>query len=760
MIINGVEYPVGTPTYTLDENFRCFRLAGLTTIAVQGDENSSAIILITPRYYKNLDLSTKEAWIRWSTEWLDDEGKPSQGKVNLIDFEIIEDKINYVWVLDIAQTYKNGRVNFGLGWESENWTFNAKGSCFEVQRFVESGEHYISPTIADLLQQEIDELNATVTELGNSKQDKTDPDLQTTDKTVVGAINGLNSDKADTSYVNEKDNNLQEQIDVIASSSDVVDVVGTYADLEAYDTSKLKNNDIVKVLQDETRGDAITYYRWVINQQTHEGSWNYIGSLGPYYTETQTNVLLAGKQDIIQKTGSGLDDEVDVVVGGIYQCLSNHDATQVHISGDTYFVKGHFYEYYGDHYYVRIDTQPMPVLPNNYVKLVTGEWLNETPPMAYPGIYQCTTTEYGFEEGYFYRSTTSDTWERLDVQPAPTTDQTYNSSSTNAQSGTAVAEAVEALTGTSAPTTSTVGYIGQFYIDTTNKITYQCIAVTAQGTTPETYEYTWTPYVRTISAAGIALTPDASGNVNIPYITSGGSGYGVVRLADKQVYGLDVLSPTGGYVVLYQQSNNEIISTPRAGYSNNRGAAVRAGSVDLYVKLCMTDGQGATWTDSEKNLCYDRTTIRKTTLDNVLVPNAMYDLGSTEQASLTLTLPTPNVPIDSKSVSQLKSSSLIKNIGDVYILTDNGILNSNSLPVVTGNWVIWNGTIWEKTIDNSCNDIYVAFKSGSTATTLTISGTYVGDTSYTPSANSICELSFKYICGTWVLTTKETATTV
>ena len=72
-----------------------------------------------------------------------------------------------------------------------------------------------------------------------------------------------------------------------------------------------------------------------------------------------------------------------------------------------------------------------------------------------------------------------------------TVDQTYNPTSTNAQSGTAVAEAVEALTGNSAPTTATVGYIGQFYIDTTNSKVYQCVEITAQGTTPETYTYTW-----------------------------------------------------------------------------------------------------------------------------------------------------------------------------------------------------------------------------------------------------------------------------
>lgn len=47
------------------------------------------------------------------------------------------------------------------------------------------------------------------------------------------------------------------------------------------------------------------------------------------------------------------------------------------------------------------------------------------------------------------------------------------------------------LTGSSAPTTSTAGMVGQFYINTSTGIAYQCVAVTPQGTTPETYTYTW-----------------------------------------------------------------------------------------------------------------------------------------------------------------------------------------------------------------------------------------------------------------------------
>jgi len=86
------------------------------------------------------------------------------------------------------------------------------------------------------------------------------------------------------------DNNLQGQIDAITVSSDVIDVVGTYADLQNYDTSHVKANDIIKVLQDSTHNDALSYYRWVITDNV--GAWVYVGSEGPFYTKSETETIL------------------------------------------------------------------------------------------------------------------------------------------------------------------------------------------------------------------------------------------------------------------------------------------------------------------------------------------------------------------------------------------------------------------------------------------------------------------------------------
>ena len=83
------------------------------------------------------------------------------------------------------------------------------------------------------------------------------------------------------------DNNLQQQIDAITASSDVTDIVGTYAELQAYDTSSLPPNSIIKVLQDESRDDETTYYRWVVTGGT--GTWVLIGEEGPYYTKGEAD---------------------------------------------------------------------------------------------------------------------------------------------------------------------------------------------------------------------------------------------------------------------------------------------------------------------------------------------------------------------------------------------------------------------------------------------------------------------------------------
>lgn len=107
----------------------------------------------------------------------------------------------------------------------------------------------------------------------------------------TGKLDKAIKDEADTRST--ADQEIWTEIEAIEASSDVVDVVGTYAELQAYDTSKLHDKDLIKVLQDETHDNAITYYRW----SKQANAFTYVGAEGPYYTCSETDALLGGKQD-------------------------------------------------------------------------------------------------------------------------------------------------------------------------------------------------------------------------------------------------------------------------------------------------------------------------------------------------------------------------------------------------------------------------------------------------------------------------------
>lgn len=127
---------------------------------------------------------------------------------------------------------------------------------------------------------------------------------------VNDLVNYYDKNETDTLIATEAetrdaaDLDLQGQIDAISSASDVVDVVGTYAELQAYDTSKLSDNDIVKVLTDETHDDAISYYRW--NDTTN--AFTYIGSQGPFYTKSETDATFVPQTRTVN--GKGLNSDV------------------------------------------------------------------------------------------------------------------------------------------------------------------------------------------------------------------------------------------------------------------------------------------------------------------------------------------------------------------------------------------------------------------------------------------------------------------
>ena len=69
--------------------------------------------------------------------------------------------------------------------------------------------------------------------------------------------------------------NVEQEVEELKNNPDVVDIVDTYQDLENYDTQRLTNNDIIRVLQDETHSGNSTYYRFTKNPDT----WTFIGEI-------------------------------------------------------------------------------------------------------------------------------------------------------------------------------------------------------------------------------------------------------------------------------------------------------------------------------------------------------------------------------------------------------------------------------------------------------------------------------------------------
>lgn len=143
-----------------------------------------------------------------------------------------------------------------------------------------------------------------ITELVNNAGYITSADLPTLeDLTTQAQMNAINSGATSvniaqiasntqaisTETLNRQnaDNGLQSQIDAIVASSDVFDIVGTYAELQAYDISTVPPNDIIKVLVDSTHNNAATYYRCI--ETNNVKSWSYIGSEGAYYTKSEAD---------------------------------------------------------------------------------------------------------------------------------------------------------------------------------------------------------------------------------------------------------------------------------------------------------------------------------------------------------------------------------------------------------------------------------------------------------------------------------------
>jgi hypothetical protein len=79
------------------------------------------------------------------------------------------------------------------------------------------------------------------------------------------------------------DSNLQSQIDSVNATQNVIDIVGTKAELDAYDKTKLHTNDKIEVLVDETQNSADVIYDW------NGSAWTIVGAKAAYYSKAEAD---------------------------------------------------------------------------------------------------------------------------------------------------------------------------------------------------------------------------------------------------------------------------------------------------------------------------------------------------------------------------------------------------------------------------------------------------------------------------------------
>lgn len=116
---------------------------------------------------------------------------------------------------------------------------------------------------------------------------------------------------------------VEDEVEELKNNPDVADIVDTYADLQAYDTQHLTDNDIVRVLTDEQHDGQSTYYRFTKNPDT----WTYIGAVGDYYTKGQVDDLLDDKQNVLT---AGANIQISA-----QNEISATDTTYTHFTGAT-----------------------------------------------------------------------------------------------------------------------------------------------------------------------------------------------------------------------------------------------------------------------------------------------------------------------------------------------------------------------------------------------------------------------------------------
>ena len=115
------------------------------------------------------------------------------------------------------------------------------------------------------------------------------------DRVEQSATYLYNSISAESARAVSAEQGLQQQIDVIKGATDVIAVFGTYDEFTTKSASEwqqqVTDNDIIKVLSDESVSSKQVYYEWHDNIAEHQDwtGWSAIGELDPYYSKSEFN---------------------------------------------------------------------------------------------------------------------------------------------------------------------------------------------------------------------------------------------------------------------------------------------------------------------------------------------------------------------------------------------------------------------------------------------------------------------------------------
>lgn len=158
--------------------------------------------------------------------------------------------------------------------------------------------------------------NLPINEYGERKN--ADEKLQNQIDTITGgdtdaSLSSLKTEITDLKAGSDETiKSLDTKIEEIDARSDVVDVVGTYAELKSY-PRKLTKDDVVKVLNDESRNKITSYYRYPEAAKKGEvdpSKWEFVGAITQYALQSALNTEKSDRQAADTTLTNSIDAEV------------------------------------------------------------------------------------------------------------------------------------------------------------------------------------------------------------------------------------------------------------------------------------------------------------------------------------------------------------------------------------------------------------------------------------------------------------------